>query len=178
VLALLARLGTSDAVEPVTSAETLVAGIDFTRFGRAPARFDLDELKGLNAKTLHMLPFDAVATRLPEGMDAAAWSAVRPNLEKFSQAAEWWQVIEGLVASAPAPEDAAFLRSAARVAGAIDWSANPWGALTAGLKAETGRSGKALFLPLRRALTGRDHGPDMTTLLPLIGKKRALERLG
>jgi glutamyl-tRNA synthetase len=57
------------------------------------------------------------------------------------------------------------------------WGDNPWGQLTAALKDSTGRKGKALFLPLRQALTGMDHGPDMGELLPLIGEAEARARL-
>ena len=177
LLALLARIGTSDPVEPVATLAPLIEGFDFTRFGRAPARFDLDELKALNSRIIHLLDYPAVADRLPAGMDAAGWAAIRPNLETVAQAADWWAIVEGPIA-APPPEDPGYLVEAARIAAEIDWSGDPWHALTAALKEATGRKGKPLFLPLRQALTGMDHGPDMAALLPLIGRERALERLG
>ena len=178
IAALLARLGTSDPVEPVAELQPLIDTIDFARFGRAPARFDMAELEGLNAKVIHHLPYEAVADRLPAGMDAAAWIAVRPNLKTVADATDWWNVIEGPIAVQADPEDAAFLSEAAQIAAALDWSTDPWHALTNALKTSTGRTGKSLFMPLRRALTGRDHGPDMAALLPLIGRERALGRLG
>lgn len=177
IRALLARLGTSDPVEPAADMAPLLAGFDFGRFGRAPARFDEAELGQLNARIVHQLPLDAVRGRIPAGMGADAWEAVRPNLATVAEAADWWQVIEGPVDSPPVGEDADYLAAAAEAAAAIDWAADPWQALTAHLKEQTGRKGKALFLPLRRALTGRDHGPDMAALLPLIGRDRAVERL-
>jgi glutamyl-tRNA synthetase len=177
ILALLARLGTSDAVTPETQTAPLIAGIDFARFGRAPARFDEEELKSVNAKTVHMLDFAAVRDRLPPDMDEAAWLAIRPNLSVVGDAADWWRVVTGPVADEVAAEDREFLSQAASLAPDIDWSADPWGQLTEALKTATGRKGKALFQPLRRALTGRDHGPDMKALLPLIGRERALDRL-
>lgn len=173
----LARIGTSLPVEPVASVAPLVERFDFATFGRAPARFDEAELAKLNAQTVHLLSFAQVADRLPAGMDARAWEAVRPNLERVSDAAEWWHVIEGPIAAEIAPEDRDYLGAAAETATRIDWSADPWHALTGALKDTTGRKGKPLFLPLRRALTGLDHGPDMAALLPLIGRERALERL-
>ena len=178
VIALLARIGTSDPVEPLADPAPLIAAFDFARFGRAPARFDEAELAQVNARIVHQLPFDAVADRLPAGMGAAEWDAVRPNLTRVAEAADWWQVIEGPIA-APAFDDEtrAYLAQAAAAAEAIDWAGDPWHALTAALKETTGRKGKALFLPLRQALTGRDHGPDMAALLPLIGRDRALARL-
>ena len=177
IVALLARIGTSDPVEPYVDPAPLIAAFDFARFGRAPARFDEGELAQLNARIVHQLDFAAVADRLPAGMDAAAWDAIRPNLTTVAGAADWWHVVEGPIAAEADPEDRDFLAAAHRIAATIDWTGDPWHALTGALKDETGRKGKALFLPLRRALTGRDHGPDMAALLPLIGRERALERL-
>lgn len=177
VRALLARIGTSLPVEPLVESAALIETFDFAVFGRAPARFDEGELAGLNAKIVHQLDFDAVAARLPEGMGAAEWAAVRPNLATVADSAEWWKVIEGPIVAERDPADTDFLAAAARIAATIAWGEDPWHALTAALKAETGRSGKALFLPLRRALTAHDHGPDMKALLPLIGQQRAISRL-
>ena len=176
--ALLARIGTSLPVEPVASPEPLIATFDLAAFGRAPARFDEQELAQLNARTIHLLPFETVAARLPADMTAAAWAAIRPNLATVAEAADWWQVVTGPI-EPPAllPEDRAFVAAAAAVLAEIEWPADPWHALTASLKAATGRKGRALFLPLRLALTGRDHGPDMAALLPLIGAAEAHRRL-
>ncbi len=175
LIALLARLGTSDPVDPALDVGALAASFDLARFGRAPARFDEAELHRINAAIVHRLPFARVSHLLPAGMNANGWEAIRPNLAHIGEAAEWWQVVTGPVAPPQfAPEDAAYLAQAAEVlaAGTADWQA-----LTASLKDATGRKGKALFLPLRQALTGMDHGPDMAALLPLIGRDAALERL-
>ena len=177
ILALLARLGTSDPVEPVCDMVPLIAGIDFSRFGRAPARFDEVELVQLNARILHQMDFAAVADRLPAGMTAQGWEAIRPNLTRIDEAADWWLVVQGPINVTIAEDDHAYLAEAAQLAKSIDWAGDPWHALTGALKDATGRKGKSLFLPLRLALTGREHGPDMASLLPLIGRERALERL-
>ncbi|MFZ5748559.1 MAG: glutamate--tRNA ligase [Pseudomonadota bacterium] len=178
LVALLARLGTSDPVEPFIEVAPLLESFDFARFGRAPARFDEAELAGLNARIVHQLPFASVADRLPAGMDAAGWDAIRPNLSTVADASDWWRIVEGPVdAPTPDADDRAFLAQAAAVAARIDWATAPWAELTDALKQETGRKGRALFLPLRRALTGLDHGPDMAALLPLIGREAALKRL-
>ena len=174
---LLARIGTSDPVEPVAGFGPLIEGIDFTRFGRAPARFDLDELRQLNARTIHLLPYESVADRVPAAIDKQAWEAVRPNLATVAEAAQWADVLAGEIAAPDtAPDDRAFLAEAAQAAQS-EWGDDPWHALTARLKETSGRKGRALFLPLRLALTGRNHGPDMAALLPLIGQERAVARL-
>lgn len=175
LIALLARLGTSQPVEPIVQRETLIETFDLSTFGRAPARFDEAELERLNAAIVHQLPHTAVRDRLPPGMDEAAWIAIRPNLSAVGDAADWWQVIKGPVEQPPFdPEQRDYL---ARAAAALEWCDDPWHALTDALKAATGRRGKALFLPLRQALTGRDAGPDMGQLLPLIGEAEARARL-
>jgi glutamyl-tRNA synthetase len=178
LVALLARIGTSDPVEPFVDPAPLVATFDFARFGRAPTRFDEAELAQLNARIVHQLGFDAVAGRLPDGMTSAAWETIRPNLATVAEVADWWRVVEGPIEPADLPEeDRAYLVQAAEIAATIDWFADPWHALTGALKEATGRKGKPLFLPLRLALTGLAHGPDMAALLPLIGRDAALSRL-
>jgi glutamyl-tRNA synthetase len=177
LLAKLARIGTSLSVESVAEAQPLVAGFDFATFGRAPARFDLEELKGLNARIVHQLGFDAVRERLPEGMSASDWEAIRPNLKRVDEAADWWAILHGHVEQSAAGEDRPLIEAAAQEAGRLDWNGPVWSSLVAQLKERTGRSGKALFLPLRRALTGRDSGPEMAALLPLIGREETVARL-
>jgi glutamyl-tRNA synthetase len=177
IIALLARIGTSLPVEPLADAAPLVESFDFAKFGRAPARFDMEELQALNTRILHVLDYDAVAGRLPAGMDATAWAAIRPNLHVLTDAADWWAVVQGPIAPQTAEEDRAFLAEAAMAADGLDWADGPWKALTGALGQSSGRKGKALFLPLRLALTGREHGPDMDAMLGLIGKTKAIERL-
>jgi len=178
LVALLARLGTSDPVEPVTDAAPLIETIDFAHFGRAPARFDEAELALVNQKIVHQLDHDAVADRLPAAIGAARWHAIRPNLMTVAEAADWVAVFDGPLGPPPADDaDRAVLAAAAAAAPDIDWGADPWHALTNAVKVATGAKGRALFLPLRHALTGRDHGPDMGELLPLIAKDQAIARL-
>ena len=177
LVAKLARIGTSLPVEPFATAEPLIESFDFATFGRAPARFDMEELAALNARIVHQLDYEQVRDRLPQGMGEAAWTVIRPNLHNVAEAADWWQIVEGPVAHRASEDDRAFVASAAEVAEAIDWDDAPWRALTAALKARTGRSGKGLFLPLRQALTGRESGPEMAPLLLLIGKEQSVRRL-
>jgi glutamyl-tRNA synthetase len=178
LLSLLARLGSSQPVEPFVDVAPLIDSFDFAHFGRAPARFDEVELATLNQKVVHLLPHEAVADRLPQGMDAAAWDAIRPNLETVAGAADWWRIVTGPV-DAPALEadDRDYLAAAHVILSDVSFDADIWRTLTGVLRDRTGRKGKALFLPLRRALTGLDHGPDMALLLPLIGRDEALRRL-
>ncbi|WP_095012594.1 glutamate--tRNA ligase [Tsuneonella mangrovi] len=176
LVALLARLGTSQPVEPISDRQALVDTFDLATFGRAPAHFDDADLERINAAIVHQLEFAAVQHRLPEGIDEAGWHAIRPNLSHIGEAAEWWRLVTGPV-DVPdlSDDDRAYL---AQAAGALDFAAaDPWHALTNALKQATGRKGKALFLPLRQALTGMDHGPDMKELLPLIGESEARKRL-
>jgi glutamyl-tRNA synthetase len=175
VKALLARLGTSLPVEPVTSDAPLVEHFDLAHLGRATARFDEGELAGLNAKILHQLPFAAVHDRVP--LTEAEWLAVRGNVTTLAEAEAWKKVFRGDEAPDPALEDVPFLEEAAGILETLAMGPETWGALTEALKERTGRKGRALFMPLRLALTGRDHGPDMAELLPLIGRENAIARL-
>lgn len=175
LVALLARLGTSQPVEPIAAREMLVNTFDLGTFGRAPAKFDEAELERLNAAIVHQFDYAHVAQHLPQQMDEAAWLAIRPNLERVADVHDWWKLVTGPIE--PPAFDAETKAYLAEAAQALSWSETPWQDLTSTLKASTGRKGKALFLPLRQALTGMDHGPDMGELLPLIGEAEARERL-
>jgi glutamyl-tRNA synthetase len=174
---LLAKLGTSDAIEPRLNLEELAGDFDLAKFGRAPPHFDPAELTVLNAKLLHLTPYAAVAHRLPEGAGQDFWEAVRPNLERFAEAETWWRVCRGPLVPVCAPEDAEFLATAADVLPPGPLAPESWDRWVDGLKSATGRKGKALFMPLRKALTGRENGPELRNLLPLIGRDRAVRRL-
>jgi glutamyl-tRNA synthetase len=136
LLAMLARIGTSLAVEPVADLEPLIESFDFSTFGRAPARFDLAELEGLNARVVHQLPFEAVRKRLPEGMAGPAWEAIRPNLARVADAADWWQIVQGPIHAELAAEDRDFLIAAAAEAERMDWTQSPWAVLVAAPQGE------------------------------------------
>jgi glutamyl-tRNA synthetase len=176
---LLAKLGTSDAIEPRRGLEELVAEFDLSRFGRATPKFDPEELARLNARLLHATPFDAVAGRLNtlglHGVDRDFWEAVRPNLTRLDDAAAWWRVVHGQVS--PLIEDAEFVGQAAELLPPEPWGKDIWFRWSEAVKKATGRGGKALFHPLRLALTGRERGPELAALLPMIGRSRALARL-
>jgi glutamyl-tRNA synthetase len=175
LVALLARLGTSLPVEPIADRRVLVETFELAHFGRAPARFDDIELDRLNAAIVHQMGYPHVKHRLPAGMGEEAWLAIRPNLAHVGEAAEWWSVVTGPIETPGlSAEDRAFVAEGAR---ALRWSDDPWHDLTDTLKASTGRKGRALFHPLRLALTGRESGPEMKTLLPLIGEAEARARL-
>ena len=174
VASYLAKIGTSDAVEPRRSLADLAADFDFGKIGRAPAHFDSEELAALNAKTLHLLPYESVAARIP-GIDAALWDIVRPNLTKLSDAAALAALVSGRVT--PVIEDAALTAKAAELLPPEPWDEATWPAWTAAVAAATGTKGKGLYHPLRLALTGRGDGPELKKLLPLIGRAKVLARL-
>ncbi|UAJ09856.1 glutamate--tRNA ligase [Glacieibacterium megasporae] len=176
VRAFLARLGTSVATEPADDA-ALIAGFDFAAFGRSTVRFDPAELAQLNARTIHGLDFAAAADRLPPAMTLQAWDAVRGNLSTVAEAADWWGVIAGPVVAPPEAEDRDYIDAARSTLAGLDWSDDIWSRWTTALKAASGRKGRGLFHPLRHALTGRDRGPEMAALLPLIGRDASLARL-
>lgn len=178
VLSHLAKLGTSDPVEARMSFEQLAAEFSFDKIGRAPARFDPEELKRVNAAVLHQTEYANVKSRLAAyGADKgeAFWNAVRANLTLLPDVKEWARIVDGPIE--PVVPDAAFAGAAADVLPSGAYDATTWQAFTNAVKEKTGAKGKALFMPLRQALTGMDHGPEMAALFPLIGEERARKRL-
>ena len=182
IASLLAKIGTSDNVEVRESLAQLVEEFSFSKIGRAPARFDETELTSLNATLLHSLPFDAVKDRLAaidaQAADEAFWTIVRENCETLPDVAGWVAVVFGEVTPVIEDEDKDFITEAAALLPDGEITAETWSAWTKAVKSETGRKGRGLFMPLRKALSGLAHGPDMGALLPLIGRDRVLARLG
>lgn len=175
----LSRMGTSDPIEPLDDLVTLIHEFEFKRFSVSSPRFDLSELRRLNARMLHTTPFEQVEARLATlglvGVTAQFWDAVRANLDRLADAELWWDVVNGPIQ--PLIENEPLLGVALRLLPGADWDDGVWSAWTSAIAAESGLKGKALFMPLRKALTGQEHGPDMKTLLPLIGYERAAKRL-
>jgi len=178
VCSLMAKLGTSDPVEARSDLATLAGEFDFAKIGRAPARFDEADVVRLNAALLHAMPFEAVAERLGGlgiGGGAAFWEAVRANVETVGDAKTWWDVVEGPIT--PVIEDAEFASKAAALVPDGELNAESWSPFVAAVKEATGTKGRALFMPLRQALTGQSHGPEMGNIFALIGSEKAKARL-
>lgn len=178
VASLAVLVGSAEAVRPVADLNELARLIDFSHISRAPAKFDEHELDQLNARLIHEMPYEAVRSRLA-ALDAdggeAFWLAVRGNLTKVAEAAEWWVVVQGPIV--PVITERAFIETARDLLPPAPWDGGTWKTWTDAVKAATGVKGKALFMPLRMALTGLDHGPELGALLPLIGPERARARL-
>ncbi|HLF21239.1 MAG TPA: glutamate--tRNA ligase, partial [Aestuariivirga sp.] len=171
-----ALLGTSESIHPCADYRELVESFDLAKLSRAPARFDEAELKHLNARLLHILPHEAVRERLGEASEAF-WNTIRGNLETLADTKTWLEIVRNRINPVVAPEDRDFIAQAARLLPPEPWDGSTWKIWTEAIKATTDRKGKALFMPLRLALTGLDHGPELASLLPLIGRQKALDRL-
>ena len=176
---LLARLGTSEAIAPAASLDELAREFDFAKISRAAPTFDEPEVFRLNARILHAMPFAEAAPRLAalglgEGGEAF-WLMTRANLERFDDALIWGRVCFGTIT--PVVEDPDFLARAAALLPAPPWDEATWATWTDAVKAATGHTGRALYHPLRLALTGVEHGPELKNLLPVIGPERAHVRL-
>lgn len=178
LLSLMARLGSSDPVELRTSLDELIEGFDLGHFGAAPTKFDEADLFPLTQKYLAILPFDAVrhhvaALGVPEHLAERFWNVAKENITTLADLAHWWKLfVEGAEAVID-PEDAEFVALALALLPDQPFDETTWGTWTAQVKDATGRKGKALFMPLRKALTGQAHGPDMAQVMPLLQKVRA-----
>ncbi len=175
LMSLMARLGSSLPVEVVTDPGDLISDFDLGRFGSTPTTLDPDELSVHSAKTLRALPFDAVRERLaaagmPTDLARPFWAAIGPNLDRLDEVADWLDLLENGTTPKVEPDDREFVDEAIALLPPRPWNTETWGAWTKEVKAATGRKGRGLFQPLRRALTGRDHGPDMGALMPLLQK--------
>ncbi|TCP58512.1 glutamyl-tRNA synthetase /glutamate--tRNA(Gln) ligase [Rhodovulum bhavnagarense] len=176
LLSLLARLGSSKPVELADSIDALAEGFDISQFGAAPTKFDENDLFPLTARHLHSLPLGAVrdeiaALGVPDDLAERFWSVMRDNIATRAEMADWWRLCRDGADPVIDEDDRAFVAEALAILPEPPYTGASWGDWTAAVKAATGRKGKALFLPLRKALTGRAHGPEMSELMPLLQKK-------
>jgi glutamyl-tRNA synthetase len=178
-------VGSAEAIEPVADLNALAAKIDFSKISHGSARFDPKDLDALTARTLHAMAFETAKPRLSAldmNADEAFWQAVRGNLSRFSEAKIWWDVVHGALPPTLSGSELETGKKAAEHLPPAPWSAQTWDkanwdAWINTLKTATGRKGRELFHPLRLALTGRENGPELRALLPLIGHARAFKRL-
>ncbi len=178
IASLLSRIGTADPVEAQADITSIIDGFNISRFGRATAKFDIVELEKVNGQIIQDMPFDIVKDRLAAsgvGGGALFWETVRGNITFVSEAKIWWDIctceIVPIIDSKEVTKAAAVLLPA----GPVD--ASIWKMWTTAIATETGKKGKGLFMPLRLALTGRDSGPELASLLAIMGRDRILARL-
>jgi len=183
LLSVLGRIGTSDPIEALPGMADLIDSFSFHKFARNSSKFDLKDVLRLNTKYLHEMPYEQVKTSLAEmgvlNIDAKGWQAIRDNLESIQDTKIWWQRIQedqnGFALLTE--EDQKFVREAIAHLPPAPWDEQSWDQWITALKAHHPRKGKKLFLPLRTALTGVDHGPELRFVLPLIGYEKAVQRL-
>lgn len=188
----LAKIGTSDAIELADSMDALIQSFDIKKLGRAMANYDSAELERLNEKHLHRIAFTEAKATIQKrtnaddpffgenwhpDFDEKFWMTIRPNLKNIDEAKEWFLILLATTRFEGESADMAFLSEAASLLPSGDWDANTWDNFVNAVKEKTGRKGKELFMPLRLALTGMEHGPEMKTVFALLGRDRAEKRL-
>ncbi len=177
LLSLMARLGSSQPVELRQSIDEIVEGFDLSTFGTAPTKFDVADLLPLTAHYLATLPYAAVAEHVralgvPDDIAEAFWTVARENITKLSDLEDWWQLCRDGAEPLVDEDDREMIATAFDLLPDPPYTADSWSTWTAEVKSATGRKGRGLFMPLRKALTGREHGPDMSSLMPLLQKVR------
>lgn len=178
LLSLMARLGASQPVELRMTMDELAEGFDLSQFGASPTKFDAEDLWPLTRERNQRLPFDSVRARVaalgvPDALAEPFWNVAKQNITTLDDLAPWWALMRDGAEPAIAPEDAEFVAHALAMLPPRPWTAQSWAEWTGAVKAATGRKGKGLFMPLRKALTGMDHGPEMAELMPLLQVVRA-----
>lgn len=173
LLSLMARLGSADPVELRSEMAELIEGFDIERFGSAPTKFDENDLFPLTARHLSTLPFEAVAGKIaeigvPEGLAPQFWEVTRKNITVLHDLEGWWALFRDGAEPVIEEEDRVFVAEALTLLPEGSHDTETWGKWTAAVKEATGRKGKGLFMPLRKALTGQAHGPEMAQVLPLL----------
>ena len=178
LLSLMARLGSSDPVEIRSEMSELIEGFDINRFGAAPTKFDVEDLYPLTARYLQSLTLEQVkphveALGVPAQKQEAFWAMAKENITTLKDLQGWWDLCQNGAAPLIADEDAEFIAEAMKLLPEGPYDDDSWKSWTAAVKEATGRKGKGLFMPLRKAVTGRERGPDMSALLALMSVVQA-----
>lgn len=176
ILSFLAKLGTSDPIEFRHNIKDLVAEFNLSKFSKAPCNYDLKDLLRINGKLMHHMEFEEVEAHLDSHITKDFWDAVKLNVDTFKDISTWWDIVHDDITNSS--EDSSFLKAAAECLPDGEWNSETWNVWTNLVKEKTGRKGAELFMPLRRALTGMDHGPELKNLLPILGREKTLKRLG
>ncbi|KQZ12476.1 glutamine--tRNA ligase [Mesorhizobium sp. Root552] len=183
IASLAVLIGTSESVQAMPTMTELADHFDPAATSKSAAKFDPDELFVLNRTLLHHMPFSEARDRLivlgvSDSRAEPFWNAVRGNLDKLPDAAKWWRIVNDGVQDKPefSDEDRDFLRQAFDLLPEEPWDGSVWKTWTAAVRESSGRKGKALFAPLRLALTGLSSGPELADLLPLLGREGTLAR--
>ncbi len=176
LLSLMARLGSSQPVEICQSLDELIAGFDIGQFGASPTKFDSEDLFPLTARYLIDQPLEAVADDIaalgvPDDLASAFWNVVRENITVKSDMAGWWTLFRDGATPLMDDEDRDFIAQAFDMLPDPPYADDTWSTWTAAVKEATGRKGKTLFMPLRKAVTGRQRGPEMADVMPLMQVK-------
>ncbi|MEP6357239.1 MAG: glutamate--tRNA ligase [Hyphomicrobiales bacterium] len=180
ITSLATLIGTSLPVEPKASLDDLVELFEPEVVTKNSAKFDPDDLKALNMRLLHSMDYGNAKPRLDAldiGGGEAFWDAIKANLEMFGDISDWWSAVSAPQSVEFSEEDTEFLKVAKQRLPEEPWGQATWGEWTSVLKQETGRKGKALFMPLRRALTGLESGPELGVILQIVGRQETLARL-
>jgi glutamyl-tRNA synthetase len=173
LLSLMARLGSSQPVELRMSLDEIAEGFDLSTFGSAPTKFDAEDLWPLTARKLHGLPYDAMADEIralgvPDALAPRFWEVARANITRRSELSDWWNMFSGGATPLVDPDDEAFVAEAFALLGEPPYDETTWSSWTNAVKEATGRKGKGLFMPLRKAVTGQQKGPEMADVMALM----------
>ena len=169
----LAKLGTSEAIEPFYDLDFLAATLDFAKIGRAQPKFDEEELRHFNTRLIHGMPYANIKDRYQ--VSETFWNTVKANLTVADDIHNWEQICNQKVT--PIMEDEALTKAAADLLPPEPWDENTFNQWMNALKEQSGKKGRELFHPVRKALTAQDNGPELKLLLPLIGRDKAARRL-
>jgi glutamyl-tRNA synthetase len=175
LLSLMARLGSSQPVDLRADLDEIADGFELSQFGSAPTKFDAEDLWPLTRGHVQGLAYETVADKLaglgvPADLAPAFWDVARENITRLDDVEQWWILCRDGAAPMVAAEDTEFVAEALKMLPPPPYGATSWADWTGAVKTATGRKGKGLFMPLRKAVTGLDHGPDMASLMPLLQK--------
>lgn len=178
IASLLSRIGTSDSTEISTELNEIITNFDINKFGKSKPKFDKVELSALNSKFFQLIDFENIFDDLKKiniHITKEFWYLIRGNIKTLNDVNFWWNVVYGNIKTIKDSEE--FTNLAIKTLPKKDFDKNTWSIWTSLIMKESGRKGKDLFKPLRLCLTGQSNGPEMASLVFIMGRDKVIERL-
>lgn len=184
IVSLLSQIGTSDPIRIFQNYDDLVQNFSFEKFSKSATNYDIAELSNINQKLLLASDFNQIESRAKKfstksgvKLNEEMWLALRSNINFLHEIESWLEIFKSGFRYQNSDENRDFLNKCSRVLPQDTENENAWNEWLAAIKNASERKGKDLFMPIRLALTGKEHGPELKFLVNLISREEILARL-
>ena len=182
IVNLLAQIGTSESLKIYQNFEQLISDFSFDKFSKSAMNYDITELTNINQKLLQILSFEHISARIKEmgikyNISEKLWEICKHNINFIYEIQDWCAIFCDEFRYKNSPQDLEFLHKIIELLPQDTSQENSWQIWLDEIKKNSPRKGKELFMPIRLALTGKEHGPELKHAINLISRDEIIARL-